>query len=360
MKHFDELFKSTLSAMCNMHLDDTQWSQACLPVKYGGLGIRSVTALAPVAFLSSASATRSLQDNILTQWKHPIPDANYQKVLESWLLLTGNSTPPDHNVHKQSSWDLPLIKSSQATLMDTQTDDRGKARLLAAAARHSGDWLNALPISSCGLRLDDEAVRVAVAFRLGTKVCESHSCSCGMDVNNLGSHVLSCKRTGQKINRHNYINDIIYHALVRSGTPSTKEPSGLLRSDGKRPDGMTQVPWTNGRTVVWDVTVVDTTAPSYLSATSVSSAKAAELAATKKESKYAAIGTHHNFVPLAFETLGPIGMKAENFLRELGSRLSRKTGDDRETVFLFQRVSMAVQRFHAVFLRDSFAALVEL
>ena len=35
-----------------------------------------------------------------------------------------------------------------------------KARLKAAVAHHSGDWLNAIPISSVGLRLSDDAIRV--------------------------------------------------------------------------------------------------------------------------------------------------------------------------------------------------------
>jgi hypothetical protein len=41
---------------------------------------------------------------------------------------------------------------------------------------------------------------------------------------------------------------------------STLEPNGLSRDDGKRPDGMTLVPWIKGQPLVWEVTVVDTLA----------------------------------------------------------------------------------------------------
>ncbi len=49
-------------------------------------------------------------------------------------------------------------------LLELHTDDYNRARLHAAAAAHSGDWLNVLPISSCGLRLEDEGIRVAVGL----------------------------------------------------------------------------------------------------------------------------------------------------------------------------------------------------
>src|SRR6218665_112606 len=39
---------------------------------------------------------------------------------------------------------------------------------------HAGDLLNALPITACGLRLDDEDVRIAVGLRLGAAICEPH------------------------------------------------------------------------------------------------------------------------------------------------------------------------------------------
>jgi hypothetical protein len=36
---------------------------------------------------------------------------------------------------------------------------------------------------------------------------------------------------------------------------STLEPNGLSRDEGKRPDGMTLVPWIKGQPLVWDLTL---------------------------------------------------------------------------------------------------------
>ena len=46
--------------------------------------------------------------------------------------------------------------------------------------------------------------------------------------------------------------------------PSMLEPRELYRTDGKRPDDVTMVPWEMGEQLVWDVTVVDALAPSHL------------------------------------------------------------------------------------------------
>jgi len=52
------------------------------------------------------------------------------------------------------------------------------ARLLGSASPYSEDWFHAPPIASLGLRMSDDAVRVAVAHRLGCKSCEPHTCLC--------------------------------------------------------------------------------------------------------------------------------------------------------------------------------------
>src|SRR6218665_359401 len=64
------------------------------------------------------------------------------------------------------------------------------------------------------------------------------------------------------------------------GVPNIKETSGISRTDGKRPDGLTLIPWQGGRTgrcLLWDATVTDTVAPFYLRQTSSVVGAAAEL-----------------------------------------------------------------------------------
>ena len=55
-----------------------------------------------------------------------------------------------------------------------------------------------------------------------------------------------------------------------------KEPAGLSRDDGKRPDGVTLLPWARGKAMAWDVTVPDTYADSHLADTATTAGAAAK------------------------------------------------------------------------------------
>ena len=204
----------------------------------------------------------------------------------------------------------PVIDIICSILRASQPDERYRARLIAASTAHSGDWLQALPISFCGLRFDDEAVKVAVGIRLGTNLCFQRHCLCGILVDCRGAQGLPCKRSSVSIARHSYINDIIHSELVRVKIASVKEPVGLSRTDGKHPNGLTLIPWQVGKNLVWDVTVADTLVNSYLTSTSITAGSAADLAASRKEDKCIDMATNYIFVPMAFETLGPVCSKA--------------------------------------------------
>ena len=114
------------------------------------------------------------------------------------------------------------------------------------------------------------------------------------------------------------------------------------------------VPWQNGWCLTRDATVVDSLAPSYLSATSSLQGSAAEAAAVCKRSKYAASTLTHIFVPVAVETLGSVNAEGLRILDQIGDMLSAITGDPRESSFLYQRLSVLVQCFNMIAFRASF------
>src|SRR6267154_2736094 len=116
---------------------------------------------------------------------------------------------------------------------------------------------------------------------------------------------------------------------------------------------MSLIPWANGRRVAWDATTPDTLATSHLANTKLSAVAAAASAAQLKSRKYDELTRTHIFVPVAVETLGAWCQEGHSWLEEIGRRVSRVTGDQRETFFLFQRLSVAVQKGNAASVRGT-------
>ena len=131
---------------------------------------------------------------------------------------------------------------------------------MAIKSPHSSNWLIGLQVSACGIHLSDEAIRSAVGLKLGLNLCEPHICPCGANVDARGLHGLFSKRSTGRSTRHQPFNDIIWRAFKRADIPATKEPAGLVRGDGKRPDGLTLVPWQGVHCLTWYATIVDTLA----------------------------------------------------------------------------------------------------
>ena len=64
---------------------------------------------------------------------------------------------------------------------------------------------------------------------------------------------------------------------------------------------------------------------------------------SKKMDKYTGLAADYHCQPIAVEMLGLTNESASHFLTVLVKRIGQCSGDERETAFLFQRISAAVE-----------------
>ena len=345
---YDDAVRDVVSRVLNLRLSDANWLQASLPVSAGGLGIRSAVMLALSAFLASCAGSADLTRAVLPHNVGENEDNLIEGAVHKWRARADDAEVPTAQAAAiQRNWDGPCVTAAGRHLDDDATTERDRARLLACRSRGAGAWLHAVPMSSVGLRMTNDSVRIAVGLRLGADLCLPHKCVCGKTVDAKGIHGLSCTRSAGRHARHNAINDIIQRSLAAANIPAMREPPGIFRSDSKRPDGMSLVPWSRGRMLVWDATIPDTLAPSHLGETSRAAGAAARKAENGKHAKYAALDRGYIFIPVAVETLGAFAAASWRFIGELGARVAAAQENANAAAHLKQRVSVAVQRGNA-------------
>ena len=180
--------------------------------------------LAPSDFLASTAVSFPVFSSILIGF--PSPSVVFQGVaLERKSVALPDVSP------------LPQVSAAFDLMCANAIDASSKARLQAVSAPESGLWLNALPLSSIGLHMDDTTIQVAVGLRLGLPLCHLHSCRhCDGNVVEFATHGLSYRCSEGRHLCHSSVNSVIQCVFSAAGVPSHLEPSGLVRSDGKKPD----------------------------------------------------------------------------------------------------------------------------
>ena len=270
----------------NVDLSDVIWKQATLPVLSGGIGVRLTVDLALPAFLSSVNGASELTRRLLPsrfQAASGNGDPVYIAACLEWQSRCSVAVPDPVRASVQKAWDAPVMSRKYEEVLSAAQNQAGRARLIAVAAPHSGDFLNAVPCSSVGTRLDDTSLRIAVSLCLGASMCAPHTCISGQQVDSSGVHGLSCRKSAGRLMRHYAVNDLIKRALASASVPSMLEPNSLSRDDGKRPDGLTVLPWANGRCMVWDFTCPDTLASSHFDSSVRSPSAVANEAESRKK-----------------------------------------------------------------------------
>ena len=338
---YDEIMRMSLVKILNIQMSDRIWNQATLPVSKGGLGVRPAMEIALSGFSSSVYASTKTVQSILPSLN--TTNKNLQIAFRKWKEKSNTMTQPE-KPNYQSEWDKAMYEQRFEELLYSATSDTEKARLLAVSSPSSSDWIHAIPTAALGLHLDPMTLKVACGLRLGSPICHPHTCICGELVESNAYHGLSCGKQMGRLTRHNEVNRLIQRALVQAKIPARLEPSNLSRTDDKRPDGITTTSWREGKNLIWDFSCSDTLCKSYVKNTAKEPGKAAEIRENVKIKTYENLSDHYHFEPVCAETLGSWGSRGLSLIKMIGNKLKDATGEPRSTFFLFQQISMAIQK----------------
>ena len=81
---------------------------------------------------------------------------------------------------------------------------------------------------------------------------------------------------------------------------------------------------------------------------------AVEAAAERKTLKYVQLSQTYTFIPVVVETMGPMNSAGLKFVSDIGRRITQVSNDNRDSAFLFQRLSVLIHRFNSVANRGTF------
>ena len=117
--------------------------------------------------------------------------------------------------------------------------------------------------------------------------------------------------------------------------PSCQEPTGLYCSDGKCPNGMTEIPWRSGKLLIWNATCSDTFAPPTLL---LPPGRQQQCQPWPRRGRWTSMS--HSATPM-LSLQSPLRLSKSlsdtmTFLKDLGHRFARVTRDVNATNYLLQ------------------------
>ncbi|KAJ9435616.1 hypothetical protein DIPPA_02178, partial [Diplonema papillatum] len=254
----DAFMRRALARTLGAELGDTEWVQASLPLRLGGLGMHSCADSAAVAGVAATLEgikglpllTRApgggplqitpTQDSVCAASLACPRLALYPEVLTEVRdsLQAGAAGAP----RKQKEWSGKISAARQAGLLrDPLVGVRGQARIRSCAAKHASTWLYGAHNAPDDLWMSPAELTVAVRLRLGMQLApQARECRlCGAaEADRFGDHSLTCLNAGLRTRAHtalrNEVGALAREALlcpVLEDRPFTKHPHRNKRVD---------------------------------------------------------------------------------------------------------------------------------
>jgi len=200
---------------------EENWSEASLPIRHAGLGLRSTVDLSLPCFLSSSHACKGLINRLLFSFNPELPDGDVNDTIDACFEHHDSSS-----LQKgiQADRDDLACRDSFNTLLNTNKS-LIYCQLLTAEDSHTAAWSEAFPLGN--LLSPDELHCNSLPNRWQNlwkhKMLLQQICWDELRL----YHGLSCTKNAGRFPRHSTINAILKRSLTYINLPSTLEPIGL-------------------------------------------------------------------------------------------------------------------------------------
>ena len=182
LRSFDEEVKQCFVMCSAINVTNDAWSQAQLGLKFGGLGLRSLSHHAAAAFITSLSFSGfGKADNI---------------DLKQAVAMFNTQVSPFNAIHQKVL--SGLIQAQHFHILLESSSPANRARLLSVAAPHASSWLSVVPSPGLGLHLESNEYQMAIRWWLGLDTSGRSMCPFCPDtvLDPLGHHAVTCRHGG--------------------------------------------------------------------------------------------------------------------------------------------------------------------
>ena len=219
--------KRCLESCLGTVLIRTQWSQAKLPTKQGGLGFLSPRAeiglenvhLADLAYV--ASKRKCLQTILDLYFAFPVQiDVGYEaQALQHVMRFLPRDAPGLQDPRMEIQQATATVHSKVIRFLMEQAAVVGQARLRTFAASGADGWLRARPALAQDLLLTNATFRDIVSMRLGVPCFEpGKACSfCHQNLDAFGHYVFHCMGHGHKQATHTVLKNAVFALALQAG-----------------------------------------------------------------------------------------------------------------------------------------------
>ena len=348
---FNIRIRKTTEKMLAISINDNCWDHISLSIFNGGLGIRNPTNHCYTAYLASRKINFPVIEN----------DQFIQKIItevNSKYNLNLKWDNEGDNILSQSDLSKQIDNIEKVKVFE-KLDDNIKIAFNSYTQKFASSWLQARPIKVNNLYLNDAEFRVAILQRLGIPLFPTLSkCpNCDKDLDQFGYHALTCKRSGEKVRRHNSVRDIIHNQARNSQLNPLIEKPHLIVGSKERPADIF-IPDASNEDYWIDVAVTDPRQPAYFKNSLLNKNAAIDAYAQKKHEKY----DHHvlkwnndqinrkaKFIPVIADSFGAWSQDSIDVFD-----LILKRAPERNELsyfirknFLYSKLSISIQRNNA-------------